>query len=57
MKNLKKLSKNDLKMINGGKQLQPLTTHCFSNAGCPSGQICVTCSGPDCGSLGSGICI
>lgn len=57
MKNLKKISKNDLKMINGGKKLELFTTHCFSNAGCGSGQICVTCSGPDCGSLGSGICI
>lgn len=53
MKNLKKLKRDDLKAINGGL----MQTECFSNAGCGSGKICVTCSGPNCGSLGSGFCI
>ena len=55
MKNLKKLSKVELKNVNGGKMME--AAHCTSNAGCPSHQICLTCSGSNCGNLGTGICI
>ena len=53
MKNLKKISRNEMKTINGGV----VATHCTSNAGCGAGMICLACVGQNCGNLGTGICI